>query len=157
MVESHFAFYGNVKLDRVYCEDCKAYSFILDGEKACCEDMVDDQDGKPYKVMSAPTPKRNTPTQYEKKDILESQEGRCFYCDLEFGSVVWDNRKKKARTLKINWDHFTPFAYGFNNKATNFVASCDICNKLKSAKVFNTIEEARKYMEKRWLDKEIYK
>jgi hypothetical protein len=152
----HYAYYGNVKMDRLYCERCKAYTFIIDGESACCDEPAENLQSKPFKVIIPPRPKRMVPTQYEKEAILESQEGKCFYCELEFGQVVWDNRKKKARVLKINWDHFTPFAYSLNNNANNFVASCNICNSLKSSKVFETIDEARLYLRKRWLDKEIY-
>ena len=157
MGDIHYAFYGNVRMERVFCDNCKTYSLVVDGGRACCDEPFDNEDGMGYKVMSSPEPKRTTPTQYEKQDILQAQDGCCFYCGLEFGEVVWDNRKKKARTLKINWDHFTPYAYGFNNKSSNFVASCNICNRLKSSKVFDTIDEAKEYMKKRWLDKEIYK
>ena len=152
----HYAYYGNVRMEKVFCNECNAYSFVLNGETICCDSPVEKVESRPFKVVIAPEVKRKTPSQYEKANILESQGGKCFYCDLPFGSVVWDNNKKKARILKINWDHFTPFAYSLNNKSSNFVASCNICNSLKSAKVFDTVEEAKLYMKKRWSDKNIF-
>ena len=155
MSDVHTAYYGNVRMDRIYCGECDCYTFILDDKKYCCDNPIETESQKPYKVIIPPRVKRKTPTHIEKKDILNAQKGKCFYCGHGFGTVVWDNKKQKARILKINWDHFTPFAYGFNNKSTNFVASCNICNSLKSSKVFNTVEEARKYIIHRWAEKEM--
>lgn len=71
----------------------------------------------------------------------------CFYCDREFGSVVW---VKRERTLRVHWDHVTPYVHTFDNREVNFVAACQICNGWKSDKVFDTIEEIRGYLQRKW-------
>jgi hypothetical protein len=39
-----------------------------------------------------------------------------------------------------------PYAYSQDNGTPNFVAACHVCNGLKSAKMFRTIDEARGYL-----------
>ncbi|TLZ87260.1 MAG: hypothetical protein E6K00_05760 [Methanobacteriota archaeon] len=61
-----------------------------------------------------------------------------------FNSAV--ERKGRLIYLKVNWDHFVPFAYSQNNYAYNFVAACQICNGIKGSSTFRTLEEARVYV-----------
>lgn len=86
---------------------------------------------------------RNTPTKAEQTRILKLQHNCCFYCGLEFGDwFVY----KFAVAIKLTWDHFVPYSYGFNNAADNFVASCTQCNAIKSDKIFPTIKELVDYV-----------
>lgn len=49
--------------------------------------------------------------------------------------------------LKLQWDHVDPWVYSLNNKDQNFVAACQICNGIKSSMIFNSVEEARVYIQ----------
>ena len=64
---------------------------------------------------------RRKPSPTIQNRILREQENRCFWCSqkLDHGHV---------------WDHLVPVAVGGSNHASNFVASCRICNSIKSAK-----------------------
>lgn len=55
--------------------------------------------------------------------------------------------------LQVNWDHKVPFAYSQNNGNQNFVAACQICNRLKSRIMFNSLEEARVYLYYKQIEK----
>jgi hypothetical protein len=94
--------------------------------------------------MSQAQDRRKGPNAAEKKLILELQGNRCLYCEMLFGSAI--ERKGRLIFLKVNWDHFVPFAYTQNNYAYNFVAACQICNGIKSSHLFKTLEEARIYV-----------
>ena len=39
-----------------------------------------------------------------------------------------------------------PWCYGYDNRVVNFVASCHICNAIKTDKIFDTPEQARGYI-----------
>jgi thioredoxin-related protein len=45
------------------------------------------------------------------------------------------------------WVQVPPWIYATNNKETNIVASCHICNQLKKDMVFNNDDEARNYIQ----------
>lgn len=55
--------------------------------------------------------------------------------------------------LRLNWDHFVPFAYGRTNASANWVAACHVCNGIKSCRVFDTVLEAQEYIRERWAAK----
>jgi len=94
--------------------------------------------------MSQAQDRRKAPTAAERQMILELQGNRCLYCEMLFGAAV--ERKGRLIFLKVNWDHFVPFAYTQNNYAYNFVAACQICNGIKSSMTFKTVEEAKVYI-----------
>ncbi len=53
-----------------------------------------------------------------------------------------------------NWhdsvvDHFHPWTSGGSNDEGNLKTSCGYCNAIKGDRVFETIEEARRYISKR--------
>jgi 5-methylcytosine-specific restriction endonuclease McrA len=77
------------------------------------------------------------------KKILEVQNKKCLYCEKQFGDLYMKNGK--VRQLKIQWDHLIPYSYSKENKF-NFVAACNICNQIKSNKIFNTVEEVFHYV-----------
>jgi len=82
-----------------------------------------------------------------------AQEYRCLYCSRQFGSVVWRGRQRS--TLRINWDHMVPYSYSRNNTTGNFAAACQICNGIKGAIMFESIEKARVHINGRWKEKGI--
>lgn len=134
------ALYGNVSLQRGYCKTCKERAFIRDGKFSCCGTSVH-ATPKSFVRESEPYFKRKTPTANEKSKILAAQEYRCFYCGVLLGS--YRVRNGKPVLIKINWDHKLPFIYSQNNKASNFVAACHVCNGIKSSRIFKTVEEAQ--------------
>lgn len=95
--------------------------------------------------------RRKTPRMARRRGILALQKNRCLYCEHEFGSTVM--RKGNPVVLQVNWDHFIPYAYGQTNAYTNWVAACHVCNGIKSARMFDTVMEAQKYILQRWIEK----
>ena len=89
--------------------------------------------------------KRRVPKQRQRREILVKQRGKCFYCRGNFGD--WYEHKGRPMLLKPVWDHLLPWCYSGNNEAGNFVASCRVCNGLKSGKVFDSIYEAKIYVQ----------
>ena len=79
--------------------------------------------------------------------ILQEQGGRCFYCGSRFGTYV--TRKGRLRPLRPAWDHVIPYVYLQANPDTNWVAACQICNHIKSDRMFQTVEAAREYIARR--------
>jgi hypothetical protein len=140
------ALYGNVKLERGYCNKCKGMTIIKDGKYSCCDGLVYDTPAK-FERVSEPFQGRRSPSLVEKNRILEKQENKCFYCGISFGSFKL--RNGKSILIEVEWDHRTPFAYSRNNKTENFVAACHVCNRLKSSRIFQTVEEAQVYLAER--------
>ena len=139
----HYAHYGNVVMEREYCIHCRQYSLLSDGKLTCCGTPTN-FDTTRSKRMSQAQDRRKGPNAAERQTILELQSNRCLYCDVLFNSAV--ERKGRLIFLKVNWDHFVPFAYSQNNYAFNFVAACQICNGIKGSMTFRTVEEARVYI-----------
>ena len=138
------ALYGNIGIERGFCRACKSYAFIRNGCLVCCGAPVNAEPKKFYRECEAPQ-HRKTPPPAEKRRILEEQENCCFYCGLSFDDHNY--RHGLPVKLKLNWDHQLPYSYSQNNKIANFVAACHICNKYKSDKVFQTMEEAQVYLQ----------
>lgn len=137
------ALYGNVSLPRGYCKSCEGTSIIKDGKFLCCGEPTNITP-KTFERIIIPCQGRKTPTVAEKRFILEEQEHRCFYCGVEFDSIRY--RNGLPVTIKINWDHQMPFVYSQNNKTSNFVAACHVCNGIKSSRLFQTVEDAQVHL-----------
>ena len=137
------ALYGNVALEKGYCPNCAGTSFIKNGSFVCCDTPIVDEPKKFYRETEAPQ-HRKTPPKVEKIRILEEQEDRCFYCGVRLESTRF--RNGKPFTIKVNWDHQLPYAFSQNNATSNFVAACHVCNGIKSARLFRTVEEAQLYL-----------
>lgn len=48
----------------------------------------------------------------------------------------------------LHWDHVIPWSFCQKNDESNFVASCQLCNSIKSDKVFEQIFEAKYYVQR---------
>lgn len=147
----HSAMYGNIAMKRAYCSSCRTYAFVRDGKMACCGEVLEGAEIKGCKRMSEPPNVRDRPSRKEQKRILSDQHHRCFYCSRWFGTEIW--RKARRSNLRVHWDHVIPWVYSLDNRNQNFVAACHVCNMLKGAKMFNSIEEARIYLNARWEEK----
>jgi hypothetical protein len=137
MKKHSISLYGSVALERGYCENCKAMAIIKGGIFQCCDTPVENAPTK-FERMSQPFYGRKTPTKADKDRIINKQGNKCFYCDVTFGSIRF--RRGLPFTIKIEWDHKLPFAYSQNNHVDNFVASCHVCNGIKSDNLFQTIQ-----------------
>jgi 5-methylcytosine-specific restriction endonuclease McrA len=83
-----------------------------------------------------------------------SQQGCCAYCDRKFGSVVIVDGK--MCTLRPELDHASPKALRMNNSPSNLLAADQVCNSLKSSRVFSTLLEARDTLQKAWEERGWY-
>lgn len=145
---THLALYGNLGLIRTWCGDCQCFALVINWEKQCCYNRIDDSQAAYMQRMSSPEQRRRLPPVNQRKEILQAQDHRCLYCERMFGSTVTRHHRKIR--LKINWDHFVPYAYSQNNAAYNFAAACHVCNQLKSSLMFQTVHEAQIYLADKW-------
>ena len=136
--------YGAVILPKAWCEECQTFSLVRRGVLVCCDERVA-KAPELWKRESQASGIRQKPSAEYRKAQLERQSHRCFYCELLLGeSIRYCNR---LVTLRTHWDHVVPFAYLQSNPDKNFVAACHICNNIKAAKVFQTVEEAKSYVQ----------
>lgn len=143
--------YGNAAMYRGECPSCEDVSLIIDGVHQCCDEPAKMPKRAARKKECGAVRKRKLPSKAEQDRILESQERRCLYCGLAFGELV--ARKSgalKMTTLRICWDHFTPWVHTYDNAATNFVAACQICNAMKGSLVFENKEQAIQKIRDKW-------
>lgn len=145
LVRKHLAIYGCVKLQRVYCEQCKGNTLVVGGLKQCCETPVEKVPTKAKKNMIESNQSRKKPSFKRQAEISKLQDNKCFYCNKEFGTPYF--YEGKVRYTVLHWDHLIPYSYCKQNK--DFVAACNICNSLKGNLIFDTVEEAFYYVEHR--------
>lgn len=137
--------YGNVAIPKGWCSECGTHAFIIDARLQCCNAKVEKCNPTKIKRESEPEQVRRGPSSKKRKITLEEQDYRCFYCYTRFGSTrIY---KGKEVNVRLVWDHQVPYAYGQNNGDHNFVAACQHCNGIKSSMMFNSIEEARVYLD----------
>lgn len=141
------AIYGNVRLIREQCPDCRNVALVVGGRFACCgrEWVGADSDQTTHlQRFASPEFVRRKPSPHERSMILAHQDYRCFYCGHSLSAIY--TQGVKTFRAKIHWDHQLPFAFSQDNRVDNFVASCNVCNLLKSSKIFETVEDARVYL-----------
>ena len=143
----HIALYGNVGLVRMFCTKCKSFTIVISGKKLCCDGKTSGR-AKKVRRMSTSAIIRKRPPKTEQNSLLDLYEGKCAYCEQVIGSYVIYHGKDKQ--LKLNWDHQVPWVYSQDNRPSNFVPSCDVCNRWKSCLMFNTREEVMLYVQPRW-------
>ena len=94
--------------------------------------------------------KRRRPKRWIRDRVLERQGNQCAYCGAVFGGLTL-SRGGITVKVQIAWDHFIPYVHNPIQPDDNWVASCHICNGIKSCAVFDTIVEAKDYiMARRW-------
>lgn len=84
---------------------------------------------------------RQKPRVAERRRAIERQDNRCLYCEIPIGTPIW--RRSKTVILRLNWDHFVPYAYLARSPRDNWVLACHVCNGLKSCRMFDTVQAAR--------------
>ena len=75
---------------------------------------------------------------------IESQEHLCAYCQLPFGSII--QHRMSTHIANVVGDHFIPWAYSGTSEPDNFVASCSVCNGIKSDKHFSDLQSASRFI-----------
>ena len=151
-MKKHVAIYGRVKILRGYCKDCQQYALILYGIIQCCDkplDEIEEQEEFGYKRMAQGAINRKRPSLEAITKMLFSQDQKCIYCNIPFGTSYQHPKLRKFMETKVCCDHFVPFKYSQDNGDLNFVLACGTCNGIKSDKMFNTMEDARAYVESR--------
>lgn len=84
---------------------------------------------------------RQYPRIAERTRAIELQDNRCLYCEIPIGTAIW--RRSRTVILRANWDHFIPYAYLARNPSTNWVLACHVCNRIKSCRMFDSVQQAR--------------
>ena len=148
------ALYGNTAIYRKYCYKCKTTSLIINGKYACCGGSARQSRKEKVRRMTATFFRHRVSVCKRKQTaILKQQENKCIYCDYEIGSLIWSTTSHKYIKTTVNFDHFVPWSYDNNNKIKNIVASCNICNALKTNYHFESIEKAKSFILERWKQK----
>ena len=137
------AVFGNVKVPRLFCPRCQALALVVAGHFQCCGDPTVKRPRK-WKRESEASTYRKRPPPVAREAQLIAQDHRCLYCDGRFGSEVLYCRRLVV--LEVHWDHVMPFSFSRDNSTVNFVAACQICNRIKHDKCFQTLEEARAHV-----------
>jgi len=121
-------------------------TIVLQGIKQCCDEPVNPEQGFSCKEnMIQGHFKRKYPSLKRQKELLDKQNNQCLYCNKPFGTPYTRNGVLAFTT--VHWDHLVPYAYSQTSKDLDFVASCNICNFIKSDMVFETIEEVFRYVD----------
>lgn len=139
--------YGNVALHHGFCAKCDSPAFAAD-DLCCVECGTRLELDRRVKRVSAARYKRRKPSAGRQEEILTEQNNRCYWCRGAFGSALISPRGL-VRTLKAAWDHFIPYSYTGSCADLEFVASCQVCNGIKSASMFDTEEECRGHIMRR--------
>lgn len=143
----HLALYGNIGMQRGYCERCEGTALILGGEFQCCGQPCEEEPKRVKRIVE-PEYRRRKPSRSEQLRILNEQDHRCFWCERRFGQFA--HRYGKVVKIECVWDHVSPYIWGADNSVDNFVASCRWCNGWKAARIFKTIEEVKIHVATKW-------
>lgn len=135
--------YGTSLIPSDYCERCKQESFIVDGRFNCCRKVYVSEEDYSRIMIHACGKKHRGPVSAKKKlALLKKQKGRCFYCGSMFGQ--FRIRNGKFESVNLEFDHVIPFSYG--GEEWDLVACCGPCNRHKSDKMFDTVEDLKNYL-----------
>ncbi len=150
--KAHIAVYGSAKLIRKRCPECKEMAFVIDNTFSYCHGD-DSGDADKFKIMSEASGRRKGPSIKIQKELIRRQRNKCFYCDKEIGTYYV--RNNVVRKTTVHYDHFLPFSYLQDNPYDNWVMACNICNLIKSSKVFENMDLAKQFIYTRRMAKEI--
>ena len=143
----HLAVYGNVRIPRAKCPDCKDMAFVIDGKMACC-DLPFLATPRSVQYLIPPQSFRKSPPKHVREALLAQHKNACAYCGQAFGALVY--RGNTPTVLRLSWDHFIPFIWTGDNSDSNFIPSCHVCNERKHDKVFNDLVTAQKHLRGLW-------
>lgn len=86
------------------------------------------------------------------KWMLAAETGfACAYCQIIFGSVV-RRPGRDSVLVRMEVDHFIPFAWTTREiEPSNYIAACQICNGLKQDSIFDSVINARRHLDRKWV------
>ncbi|MFA6309729.1 MAG: HNH endonuclease [Clostridia bacterium] len=144
---------GKITMFRMECPFCGEQNLSKTGTFKCtyCDETYSEQTVNKVRVIVGKT-KRNRPPALIVRKLLALQNNKCFYCGKEFDLQYY--RNGKVRKLIAHADHQIPYSYLLTNPDDNFVMACCVCNMFKSAKMFESVEDCKKYLDYKW-DKEV--
>lgn len=102
-------------------------------------------------------PYRHALTPDDRRAMFEAQDGRCYYCRLPFGTLVY--RRGKPQTLEVTQDHWLPYSKFRQNGKDIMVLACNLCNMFKTNNYFKdegslrAIDVARAHIRERFIRK----
>ncbi len=153
--EHHVAVYGGTRIPVAKCPECGVESFVEDGLSACCDAPIEEAVAGVRRYTRGGH--RGKPNYKFQRAQLDLQNHRCFWCDRSFGDPYMRAGRGKGgiKFLRVAWDHVIPIAVDGTNHEENFVASCNVCNGFKGAKIFANETAMRAWLKSRWLAKMI--
>ncbi len=148
-IEATKCWYGHISIIRAECPDCEYPSFIINSMFVCCSLEATEDNEILLNIIderreSEGEAKRGRLKKIIKDYLIKSQNNRCIYCDKLFGTIYLYGQK--PRLVKIHIDHFVSWKYSGDSSENNLVASCDLCNQIKSSLYFETFQEAYVYI-----------
>ena len=140
---------GKIVLYRERCPVCNEWCLSGDRQEfeCCCGIFTPNTNIDIQKVILAPS-KRKPNSAKVKKEISDKQNGKCYWCNRKFDSIIYKNNK--IIKLSICLDHVIPYSYCCHNGKFNLVGACNVCNLFKNSKMFNSDKECRDYLLDRW-------
>lgn len=144
--------YGEVTLYRIKCPNCCEINFIGKIPHVCdCGYWFGNAKNGKIRVECV-RKRRKTLGKKERKEIIEKQNNRCFWCGREFGTYYVLSGKKgdKLCKLVVHIDHYIPYSVKNTDEKENLVASCNRCNSRKSKLMFKNVDECRHYLIYKW-------
>lgn len=145
---SEAALYGAVAMRRAHCDACGGMALVLDGALQCCDTHVAEAGVERIKRVVDVIDVRRSLSQSQKRAIVEQQDGRCYVCERQFGTLV--RRGGRPVRLRIEFDHVIPFAFTHSSLFEAFAAACHVCNRFKSDRIFTSLDELRVYTQAKW-------
>ena len=131
----------------MWCPRCKKFAFVIDGLFQCCDLDIDQlPDIEQTKRISEGRFRCDRIPLKLKKQILEKQDHKCIYCQKDLAGYITNSFTGKLIKLKTHFDHFVCWNYSRDSSDYNMVASCHICNLLKSDKYFPDITSAAEFI-----------
>lgn len=140
--------YGSVALHSEMCQFCKQEAFVVSGKFSCCGRRTAAKPNR-WKRMSVASHVRYRYSRFFKEQLVTSQHGLCFWCLIPIFKTEYRGARQIEKCVHI--EHIEPFIYSSCDVPGNLVASCSICNHIKSCLMFQTIYDARDYIQNKRL------
>jgi len=91
-------------------------------------------------------------------DLVKEQKGRCYWCTLPF-NTPYDIKSSDMYVTK--WltpvlDHYIPYSFTQKHEKENFVASCEICNRIKSSS-FPIVRGSEDYIRSKIIERFVWR
>ena len=142
---------GKVTLAKWICPSCGEENLTGYDSLVCqnrgCNLVFENAEFKRTRVI-ARRERRDPVSRVMARRIADQQEGRCFWCENEFGMYVM--KQNVVRRLEIVVDHVLPWSFSLDQGKKNLVASCQICNGWKSSLIFDSEEDCRGFLKRKW-------